>query len=52
MIEKALARFDINHSASYIIGDKDRDIACGEAAGVKGIHIPSNQVEILLKMKW
>lgn len=52
MIEKSLARFDIDATASYIIGDKPRDVACGEAAGVKGIYIPSNQVTDLLKMTW
>jgi len=52
MIEKAMARFDIDVSASFIIGDKPRDVACGEAAGVKGIYIPSNQVADLLKMNW
>ena len=43
MIEKALARFNIAAAQSYFIGDRERDIMAGEAAGVKGILIDSNQ---------
>ena len=43
MIEKGLARFQIDASRSYFIGDRERDIIAGEAAGVKGILINSNQ---------
>ena len=43
MIEKALARFNINAGASYFIGDRVRDIVAGEKAGVTGILIDSNQ---------
>jgi D-glycero-D-manno-heptose 1,7-bisphosphate phosphatase len=42
LIEKALARFDIDPAKSYFIGDKDRDIQAGEKAGVKGILIEAN----------
>jgi D-glycero-D-manno-heptose 1,7-bisphosphate phosphatase len=41
-IEKGLARFDINASQSYFIGDKERDVEAGEKAGVKGILIEAN----------
>jgi D-glycero-D-manno-heptose 1,7-bisphosphate phosphatase len=41
-VEKALARFDINPSMSYFIGDKERDTAAAEKAGVKGILIEAN----------
>jgi len=41
-VEKALARFDIDPSISYFIGDKERDVEAGEKAGVKGILIEAN----------
>jgi D-glycero-D-manno-heptose 1,7-bisphosphate phosphatase len=43
MIEKALARFDIDPAASYLFGDSDRDIEAGEKAGVKSVKIAKNQ---------
>ena len=41
-VEKGLARFDIDPSKSYFIGDKERDVEAGEKAGVKGILIDAN----------
>lgn len=41
-VEKALARFDIDASKSYFIGDKQRDIDAGENVGVKGVLIEAN----------
>lgn len=41
-VEKALARFNIDPSKSYFIGDKERDVEAGEKAGVKGILIEAN----------
>ena len=41
-VEKALARFNIDPSKSYFIGDKERDTESGEKAGVKGILIEAN----------
>ncbi len=43
MLEKAIARFNIDAAASYFIGDRERDVLAGEAAGVKGILIDSDQ---------
>lgn len=43
MLEKAIARFGIDAGASYFIGDRERDVIAGEAAGVKGILIDSDQ---------
>lgn len=43
MLEKAIARFEIDASQSYFIGDRERDVLAGEAAGVKGILINSDQ---------
>lgn len=42
-VEKALARFNIDPSKSYFIGDKERDIEAGEKVGVKGILIEANR---------
>lgn len=42
MIERAMARFKIDASQSFLIGDKERDVEAGERVGVKGIQIPSN----------
>ena len=43
MLEKAVARFNIDASKSYFIGDRERDVIAGEAAGVTGILINSDQ---------
>ena len=42
MVEKALARFEVDASASVMIGDEQRDIDCAAAAGVPGILVPVN----------
>lgn len=42
MVEKAIARFNIDVKASYFIGDKERDILAGQKVGVKGILIEQN----------
>lgn len=41
-VEKGLARFDIDASKSYFIGDKERDTEAAEKAGVKGFLIEAN----------
>jgi D-glycero-D-manno-heptose 1,7-bisphosphate phosphatase len=43
MLEKALARFQINPAKSFMIGDKERDIQAAEKVGVKGILIEENE---------
>ncbi|OYU94488.1 MAG: histidinol phosphate phosphatase [Bacteroidetes bacterium B1(2017)] len=43
LVEKAISKHDIDASQSYFIGDKERDIVCGEGAGVKGILIEPNE---------
>lgn len=42
LLEKAIARFNINASLSYFIGDADRDVEAGEKAGVKTIKVLPN----------
>lgn len=41
MLEKAIARFDIDTRQSYIIGDAARDLEAGAKVGVKGILVPT-----------
>lgn len=43
MIEKALARFNIDPKKSFMLGDKMRDVECGEKAGVKGFQVEINK---------
>lgn len=42
LVEKAIARFNIDASKSFFVGDKQRDIDAGNAVGVKGILVESN----------
>ncbi len=42
MVEKSIARFDIDPSASWFVGDRCRDMECGKKMGLKTILI-SNQ---------
>jgi D-glycero-D-manno-heptose 1,7-bisphosphate phosphatase len=39
MLEKAMARFEIDPKTSWMIGDMERDMQAGHKAGVKTIHI-------------
>jgi D-glycero-D-manno-heptose 1,7-bisphosphate phosphatase len=43
MLEKAIARFNIDTSQSWIVGDMARDIEAGLKVGVKGIFIPDGK---------
>ena len=42
MVEKAIARFNIDPALSFFIGDRDRDTKAGEGAGVRGILVDVN----------
>ncbi len=42
IIEKAIAKHNIDASKSFLIGDNERDILAGEKVGVKGILIEAN----------
>jgi len=42
MLEKAMARFNIDPKQSYFIGDAERDVLAGEKAGVNSIKVESN----------
>jgi len=39
MIEKAIAKFNIDPHTSWLIGDRDRDIECGQKMGLQTILI-------------
>jgi D-glycero-D-manno-heptose 1,7-bisphosphate phosphatase len=43
LLLQGIDKYDIDPSKSYFIGDNDRDILAGTAAGVKGILIKSDQ---------
>ncbi len=43
MVEKAIARFDIDAGRSFFIGDRKRDMEAAAGAGVKGILVDENQ---------
>ena len=42
MLEKAIAKYKIDVSKSYMIGDSQRDVDAATKVGVKGIKIESN----------
>lgn len=42
LIEKAIARYDVDKTKSYFIGDSERDIIAADRAGVKGIKVNKN----------
>jgi D-glycero-D-manno-heptose 1,7-bisphosphate phosphatase len=39
MLEKAMAKYNIDPSKSFMVGDAERDVKAGKKAGVKTIHI-------------
>lgn len=42
LFEKAIAKYEIDVSKSYMIGDKDRDIQAAEKLNIKGFLIEAN----------
>ena len=42
LLERAIARYGIDPSASVMIGDRDRDVEAAEAVGVRGILVEAN----------
>jgi D-glycero-D-manno-heptose 1,7-bisphosphate phosphatase len=43
LLEKAIARFNIDVSSSFLIGDGERDIEAGKKVGLKTIKINANE---------
>ena len=53
MLEKAVARFNIDVKLSYMIGDSQRDVDAAESFGIKGIKIrPNHLSDIDVFFKW
>ena len=42
MIQKAMARFDIDPAQSWMVGDSERDVEAGKAAGLRTLLVKSN----------
>jgi len=50
MIQKALARFGIDPGSSWMVGDAERDVEAGRAAGVRTLLIePNSDLREVLK---
>jgi len=45
MLEKAIAKYDIDADQSWLIGDRARDIACGQKLGMKTVLITNKQID-------
>ncbi|MGL4908097.1 MAG: D-glycero-alpha-D-manno-heptose-1,7-bisphosphate 7-phosphatase [Bacteroidales bacterium] len=43
MVQKCLARFNVDATQSYFLGDRQSDMQAAQAAGVQGIFIERNQ---------
>lgn len=43
LLVKGIEKYNIDPARSYFIGDRERDVVAGTAAGVKGILIDSDQ---------
>ncbi len=50
MIEKAIAKYEIDSEQSWMIGDAERDIKAGQRAGVRTIHLTNRPAESLSKI--
>lgn len=42
MLEKAIARFEVDKTKSIFFGDSKRDIEAGNLVGIKSVLVPSN----------
>ena len=49
LVLRAIADFDIDPEASLFLGDSDKDVACAENAGVRGIKYEGGSLLELLK---
>lgn len=43
LIEKAMARFDIDKATAILVGDNEKDMEAARNAGIRGVKIESNQ---------
>jgi len=51
MIEKLIAKYDINKTESAMIGDNESDMIAASGAGISGIKIEANQNMLLFILK-
>lgn len=53
LLEKAVAMYGVDKNASYMIGDRQRDVDAGEKIGIKGVLMDPNpdwnEVNLILK---
>ena len=42
MLEKAMARYNVDKQLSCFVGDNERDVMAAENAGIKGVFVKSN----------
>ena len=42
LLERAMARYDIDPGGSVMIGDRERDVIAAQGAGIRGILVPPN----------
>lgn len=42
LLEKAIAKYNVNSTYSFFIGDSDRDIEAAQKVGIKGIKVNKN----------
>lgn len=52
LMERALARYLIDPAQSVMLGDRDRDVQCAEAVGVKGVLVPTNGDLLEAVQRW
>jgi len=45
MIKKAVSKFNIDLSKSFLVGDHDRDIECGKNANVKTVFVKTGELK-------
>lgn len=45
MLEKAIAKYNIDPDQSWLIGDRARDIECGQKLGMKTVLITNKQLD-------
>ncbi|HIA11497.1 MAG TPA: HAD family hydrolase [Flavobacteriales bacterium] len=51
MLEKAVAKYDLDVEKCFLVGDRDRDIESAERIGISGVKVESNaSLDVLLPL--